>query len=110
MRRISKSILTILSLPVLLYSISIYSLPAEVTEEVNSIETATQEAEHQTAQLQAFDALIPSFPGMAPMVLYFIHEVVLLSEAEYQERPVKVDYENRFLEILFPLIIGPNAP
>lgn len=109
MRRISKSILTILSLPVLLYSISMYSLPAEVTGEASSIE-ATQEAEHQTVQLQAFDALIPSFLGMAPMVLYFIHEVVLLSEAEYQEQPVKVDYENRFLEILFPLIIGPNAP
>ena len=70
----------------------------------------TEDAEQQEVQLQSYDALIPTFQSMTPTVLYFIQEVVLLSEAEYQEIPVPRLFENQFLEVLFPLIISPNAP
>lgn len=109
MRRINKYILTWLSLTVLMHSISWYSLPAEVAVDDTAIETSHDSGE-QLMPLKAYDALIPSIQGMAPMVLYFIHEVVLLSEFEYKEVPVHNDFENQFLKILFPLIISPNAP
>jgi hypothetical protein len=70
----------------------------------------TQDHNSQELQPQAYDALIPSFQGMAPLVLYYIHEVVLLTEAEYHEIPLRPQPEKGFLEILFPLIISPNAP
>jgi len=93
----------------LLHSISIYAMPVQVTEEPASIET-NQDAKREVIQLKAYDALIPGFQGIAPMTLYFIHEVVLLSEHQYQEHPLADDHKNQYLEILFPLIIGPNAP
>ena len=84
-------------------------MPVETAEEPTSIET-THDTDQQVLALKAFDALIPTFQVMAPMVLYFIHEVVLLSESRYQEYPAPIDFANQYLEILFPLIISPNAP
>ncbi len=92
-----------------MHSISLYSLPDEGTSDNTAIETS-HESGDQLLPLKAYDALIPSFQGMAPMVLYFIHEVVLLSEFEFKELPVHTGSENQFLKILFPLIISPNAP
>ena len=109
MQPVSKYILTLLSLTVLLHSVSLYAMPVEVTEEPTSVET-THDTGQQVLQLKTFDALIPTFQVMAPMVLYFIHEVVLLSESQYLEHPAPIDYENQYLEMLFPLIISPNAP
>ena len=106
--RLNKSILTLISLTVLVHSMTIYATPSAQDETVQ-VET-TADVEHQELQLQAYDALIPTFQSMAPMVLYYIHEVVLLSEAEYQELPAPDQPENHFLEVLFPLIISPNAP
>jgi hypothetical protein len=105
----NKSILTLISLIVLFHSMSIYAAQTTVAEEISQVE-ATQEAEDQGLQLRAYDALIPTFHSMAPLVLYLIHEVVLLSEAKYQEMPSPNYYENHFLNVLFPLIISPNAP
>ena len=93
----------------LLHSVSIYALPTDVTDGQTSIE-ATDELDDQQVQLQAYDALIPSFQGMAPMVLYLIHEVVLLEECDYQDHPVQLDYQDQFRKVLFPFIISPNAP
>lgn len=106
---INKSILTIISLTVLLHSISLYSVYEEEYCQTEAIEM-TQGDDSEELQLQAYDALIPSIQGMTPLVLYFIHEVVLITEAEFHEIPVRLQPENRFLKILFPLIIGPNAP
>ena len=109
MQQLSKYILNLLSITVLLHSISVYAMPVEVTEEPTSIET-THNTDQQVIQLQSYDALVPGFQVMAPMVLYFIHEVVILGEHQYLEYQVTDDHENQYLEILFPLIIGPNAP
>jgi hypothetical protein len=99
----------LLSLTVLLHSVSIYAMPMEVTDDVTSLET-THDTEQPVTLLKALDALIPSIQAMAPIVLYFIHEVVLLNEHQYLELPVSNGHENQYLEILFPLIISPNAP
>ena len=109
MHQFDKYLLAMLSIVVLLHSVSLYSLPVESTDIQTSVE-ATHDIDDQQVQLKAYDALIPSFQGIAPMVLYYIHEVVLLNESDYQEFPVQVDYQNQFLEVLFPLIISPNAP
>lgn len=84
-------------------------MPSETSMEATSIET-THDTDQQQFQLKAFDALIPTFQVMAPMVLYLINEVVVLSETRYLEHPAPIDFENRYLELLFPLIISPNAP
>jgi len=107
--KLSKSILTLMSLIVLLHSVSIYAMPMEVAEDVTSLET-THDTDQPVTLLKALDALIPSFQAMAPVVLYFIHEVVLLNEHQYREHTVSDGHENQYLEILFPLIISPNAP
>ncbi len=92
-----------------MYSVSLYTLPISDLADQESAEM-TQDDENQVFQLQAYDALIPAVQGMAPLVLYFLSEVVLLKESEYQEMPSKASYENQYLEVLFPLIISPNAP
>jgi len=107
--RLYKFLLTLVSLIVLLHSISLYTLPVSDLADQESAEM-TQDDDRQGFQLQAYEALIPAVQGMAPLVLYFLSEVVLLNESEYQEMPSKVSYENRYLEVLFPLIISPNAP
>jgi hypothetical protein len=107
--RFHKFILTLISLMVLFHSISLYAVPKSDSEECNSIEM-TEDVDHQETQIQAYEALIPTVQGMAPLVWHFLNEVVLLSEAEYQEMPFQASDENRYLETLFPLIISPNAP
>ena len=107
--RIDKYLLAILSVVMLLHSVSLYALPTEITDEQTSIE-ATDEFDDQQVQIQAYDALIPNFQGMAPIVLYLIHEVVLLEVCDYQEHPVQLDYQDQFRKVLFPFIISPNAP
>ncbi|GJM28635.1 MAG: hypothetical protein DHS20C17_12700 [Cyclobacteriaceae bacterium] len=109
MQPINKFILTLISLIVFLHSVSLYTVPEKQPEEAASIEM-TQDDNRQEIQIQAYDALIPSIQGVTPLVWYFIHEVVLLTEAVYHEMPVRTQPENRFLEILFPLIISPNGP
>ena len=109
MQLINKSILTIISLAVLLHSISLYTVSEAELCQPETIEM-TQGDDGEELQLQAYDALIPSIQGMTPLVLYFINEVVLITEAEFHETPVQLQPENRLLKILFPLIIGPNAP
>ena len=109
MQLINRSLLTIISLTVLLHSISVYTVSEAELCHPEGIEM-TQGNDGEELQLKAYDALIPSIQGMTPLVLYFIHEVVLITEAEFQEIPVQLQPENRFLQILFPLIIGPNAP
>ena len=109
MQLINKSILTIISLTVLLHSVSHYAVYEDGSYQPEAIEM-TQGDDSEELQLQAYDALIPSIQGMTTLVLYFIHEVVLITEAEFHEIPVQLRPENRFLKILFPLIIGPNAP
>jgi len=106
---LQRILLTTISLVVLLHSISLYSLPTMDPEEVSSVEMA-EDVDHQDFQLKSYDALIPTFQGTAPLALYFLTEVQLLSEEQYQEAPFQISYEDRYLEILFPLIIGPNAP
>jgi hypothetical protein len=107
--RIHKVLLTLVSLVVLLHSVSLYSLSSSNHEEMDAVEM-TEDVEHQEIVVEAFEALIPSFHCMAPLALYFLNNVVLLSEAEYQERQMPDIYEHRYLDILFPLIISPNAP
>lgn len=107
--RFHKSILTLISLMMLFHGVSLYAAPTSASEACTSIEM-TEDVDHQDTQLQAYDALIPAAQGMAPLVLHFLNELVLFSEAEYQEITVQVFFENRFLGVLFPLIISPNAP
>jgi len=95
---------------VLLHSVSVYAAPERLVEESPDSIEMTQDEDGQDLQLKAYDALIPSVQGMTPLVWFFIHEVVLITEAEFHELPEPVKPENRFLKILFPLIIGPNAP
>ncbi len=94
---------------VLFHSISLYAEPTIASEEGISIEVA-EDGDPQETQLKAYDALIPVVQGMASMVPYFVSNVVLLNEAEYQDVPLRVSYEHNDLETLFPLIISPNAP
>ena len=107
--RFHKFLLTVISLVVLFHSISLYASPTSALEKCISIEM-TEDVDHQETQVRAYDALIPAVQGMAPLVWHFLNEVVLLSEAEYQEMPFQTSDENRYLETLFPLIISPNAP
>lgn len=107
--RIDKYLLAILSMVMLLHSVSLYSLPTGSSDESTAIETS-HDLDDQEVQLQAYDALIPNAQGVASMVLYLIHEVVLLHEYNYQAPPVQLDYQNQFREVLFPFIISPNAP
>jgi len=100
--------LTLISLMMLFHSVSLYAAPTSASEAC-TIEM-TEDADHQETQLQAYDALIPAAQGMAPLVLHFLNELVLFSEAECQETTVQVFFENRYLGVLFPLIISPNAP
>lgn len=106
---LNKSILTLISLTVLVHSMSLYAAPPPSGEKLDQIELSG-DLDDQKLQVRIYDALIPTFLGMAPMVLYFIQDIVLLGETDYQIKPVAPHYENRFLEILFPLIISPNAP
>ena len=84
--RLYKFLLTLVSLIVLLHSISLYTLPVSDLADQESAEM-TQDDDRQGFQLQAYEALIPAVQGMAPLVLHFLSEVVLLNETEYQERP-----------------------
>ncbi len=107
--RFHKSILTLITLMMLFHSISLYAAPKSASEECASKEM-NEDVDHQETRLQVYDALIPAAQGMAPLVLHFLSELVLFGEAEYQEIPVPVFFENRYLGVLFPLIISPNAP
>ena len=80
---------------------SLYAVPSTKINEAAPVEP-TQDTDDPDIQLQAYDALLPSFQSMAPLVLYFIHEVELISEAEYQEIQVPERHDNHFLEVLFP--------
>ena len=104
-----RSLLTLISLIVLLHSMSIYAVTAVDDDGKLQVEQA-QDTDSQEPQLQAYDALIPTFQGMAPLVLYFIHEVVLISEPEYLVVQAPDYHENHCREVLFPRIISPNAP
>ena len=109
LRRFNNIILAAISLIMLFHSMSLYAVSAPDREESVKTEQA-QDVDDEEQLLQTYDALIPTFQGMTPLVLYFINEVVLLSECEYQETQIPNYYQNHLLEVLFPRIISPNAP
>ena len=109
LQRFNNIILASISLIMLFHSMSLYAVPASERAEVVQTEQA-QDVDDEEQVLQTYDALIPTVQGMTPLVLYFIHEVVLLSESKYQEAQIPNYYQNHLLEVLFPRIISPNAP
>ena len=109
LQRFNNFILVSISVLMLFHSMSLYAVPvADIEEEVQTEQA--QDIDDEQQLLKTYDALIPTFQGMTPLVLYFIQEVVLLSESEYQEIQVPNHYQNHLLEVLFPRIISPNAP
>ena len=109
LQRFNKFILASIGLVMLLHGISLYAVQG-ADADLAAAEEQAQDVDDEEQLLQVYEALIPTLQGMTPLVLYFINEVVLLSESEFQEIIEPDLYQNHLLQVLFPRIISPNAP
>ena len=109
LQRFNKFIFASIGLIVLLHGMTLYAVQA-ADADITAPQEQTQDVDEEEQLLQVYEALIPTFQGMSPLVLYFINEVALLSESEFQEITVPDLYQNHLLQVLFPRIISPNAP
>lgn len=111
MQAMRKLFLVVIGLVILVHSMSLYALPVSVETPVdqNDIEM-TQELPGDQEQLYAYDALMPSVQIAQAAVLFYLREVVVEQEPVIHHHWAPETIANRYLDLLFPRIISPNAP
>ncbi len=110
MQPLRRLLLLTLGLVLLVHSISIYTVSGAVIKQGQENIEMTEELPGDDEQVVAYDAVVPSVQIAQSAVLFYLHEVV-------SEQPPVVHYyrtqetiNNRYLDLLFPRIISPNAP
>ena len=70
----------------------------------------TEELPGDDEQVYAYDAVVPSLQIAQSAVLFYLHEVVSEQEPVVHFHRTQETISNRYLDLLFPRIISPNAP
>ena len=110
MQALRKLFLLMIGMVILVHSMSLYAVPmGQTVSEQDDVEMS-QELPGDEEQMYAYDALMPSVQIAQAAVLFYLREVVVEQEPEiYHHQPEEV-IANRYLDLLFPRIISPNAP
>lgn len=102
-------ILTLTGLVVFLHGISLYALPSASEFQEADMEMS-EETSEQTAQVYAYDAVVPVVQFTLPHIWYCLGEIVEVSVSEFPVYHSLEAVTGRFFDLLFPHIISPNAP
>ena len=110
MQALRKFFLLIIGMVILVHSMSLYAVPAPQTLSAPDDMEMSQEFPGDEEQLYAYDALMPSVQIAQTAVLFYLREVVVEQEPELHHHQTEEIFTNRYLDLLFPRIISPNAP
>ena len=106
-----KLFLLTINLVLLIHSVSIYTVSGATFMDQSKDNTEmTEELPGDDEQVVAYDAVVPSLQIAQSAVLFYLHEVVSEQEPVFHYHRTQETISNRYLDLLFPRIISPNAP